>query len=282
MATESKSMPREQPELGLGIGWRPELAMVIDSLPNLGFIEIVAEDFHPRRIPRAIDKLRERGVKVIPHGVGLSLGSVARPDQKRIDHLARLAERLGSPLVSEHAAFVRAGGLETGHLLPLPRTELMLEILCENIAIATAKLPVPLALENISAIIAWPDSTMDEPEFFSRLTAQSSALLLLDIENIYANSINHRIDAVKALLSMPLAKTAYAHVAGGIMRDNSRFYHDTHTAAIPEGVFSLLKTAAAQFRIPGVMIERDGDFPPDEELRAELAAVASAMKGGAA
>ena len=269
-------------QLGIGIGWRPELAIFIDALPNLGFIEIVAEDFNPRRIPRSIDRLRERGVRVIPHGVGLSLGSADRPDQRRIDHLARLAERLDAPLVSEHAAFVRAGGLETGHLLPLPRTAAMLEILGENIAAATATLPVPLALENISALIDWPDSEMDDAEFCSRLVAATPALLLLDIENIYANALNHGADAASLLLRMPLEKVAYAHMAGGMKRGGPEsLYDDTHAAPIPPAVIELLRTVSARHKLPGVMIERDGNFPPDDELHAEMLAVAAAMKGEA-
>ena len=137
----------------LGIGWRPELALAIDRYPKLGFIEILAEDLDPwGPIPAPIERLRQRGIPLIPHGVSLSLGSAEPPDRQRLAGLARLATRLGAPLVSEHLAFVRAGGIETGHLLPLPRAREALEIVVTNVRQAKAALPVPLALENIATL----------------------------------------------------------------------------------------------------------------------------------
>src|SRR5689334_15095543 len=102
--------------LGLGIGWRPELAIWIDRHPHLGFVEIIAEDFDGP-VPTALEVLRDRGVTIIPHGVGLSLGNAERPDPERLRRLAALATRLNAPLVSEHLAFVRSGSMEAGHLL---------------------------------------------------------------------------------------------------------------------------------------------------------------------
>src|SRR5262245_55549498 len=98
--------------LGLGIGWRPELALAIDRHPGLGFVELMAEDFDgTRELPAPIRRLQDRGLPLIPHGVALSLGSAERPDSRRLDAMARLAERVDAPLVSEHLAFVRGGGI---------------------------------------------------------------------------------------------------------------------------------------------------------------------------
>src|SRR5689334_18753662 len=101
------------PNLGLGIGWRPELAVAIDRRPDLGFVELMAEDFEPSEpMPPAIERLRRRGVRLVPHGVSLSLGGAEPLDRNRLDHLARLARLCDAPLVSEHIAFVRADGTE--------------------------------------------------------------------------------------------------------------------------------------------------------------------------
>lgn len=89
----------------------------------------------------------------ILHGVSLSLGGTEPLNDKRLARLASLAERFGSPLVSEHVAFCRAGGMEAGHLLPVPRTRAALRVLTENIRAAQAALPVPLAVENIAALV---------------------------------------------------------------------------------------------------------------------------------
>ncbi|HXE51934.1 MAG TPA: DUF692 family protein, partial [Tepidisphaeraceae bacterium] len=97
---------------GLGIGWRPELALPIERRRDLAFVEIIAENIDPRSIPAPLVTLRDRGLQIIPHGVSLSLGGADPIDRDRVRRLADLARQLGSPLVSEHIAFVRAGGIE--------------------------------------------------------------------------------------------------------------------------------------------------------------------------
>src|SRR2546423_1356888 len=145
-------------QLGLGIGWRPELALMIERRRDLGFVEIIADSIDPRRpLPPPLISLREHGVQIVPHGVSLSLGGAEPLDLKRVEHLAAVARAVDAPLVSEHIAFVRAGGREAGHLLPIPRTRTALRVLVDNVRRAIDSLPVPLALENISALFDWPD-----------------------------------------------------------------------------------------------------------------------------
>ncbi len=265
--------------LGLGIGWRPQLALAIDRNPTLGFIEVLAEDLDRyRALPAPIERLRQRGMPVIPHGVSLSLGGAERPDRKRLAALARLAKRLDAPLVSEHLAFVRAGGVEAGHLLPVPRTAEMLDILVENIREAKAALRVPLALENVAALFEWPGAEMDEPTFVAEVAERADVLLLLDLENVYANARNHGGDPAAYLDRLPLDRVAYVHVAGGVERDG--LYHDTHFHPVPKPVLDLLEELCARVAVPGVMLERDGHFPLASELRDELAAIGAAAQRG--
>lgn len=268
------------PELGLGIGWRPELAWLIDRHPGLGFVEVIAEDHDPRaELPEPLERLKERGVAIVPHGVSLSLAGAARPDRARLKGLGRLAERLGAPLVSEHVAFVRAGGLESGHLLPPPRTRAALDVLVANVREAQDCLPVPLALENIATLLAWPDPEMTEAQFLSELLDRTGAWLLLDVANVHANARNHGGAALAFFQELPLDRLAYVHVAGGVERDG--VYHDTHTAPTSPAVLQLLEALAAACRVPGALLERDDRFPPDPELRAELESIAEALARGA-
>lgn len=267
--------------LGLGVGWRPELALAIDRDRRLGFVEILAEDFDPNRpIPPAIDHLRERGVRIVVHGVGLSLGGAARPERRRLDLLARLAERLDAALISEHIAFVRADGIESGHLLPLPRTREALDVLVENAREAMEALPVPLALENIASLVEWPGAEMDEAAFLAELVERNGVGLLLDIANVHANARNHGGDPLAFLDRAPLTSLAYVHVAGGVEREG--IYHDTHTAPVSYPVLELLEELAARIAIPGILLERDDHFPDGDELRAELDAIAAAAARGEA
>lgn len=265
--------------LGLGAGWRPELALALERYPNLGFVEVLAEDLAPSQpLPGALQNLQERGLQIIPHGVSLSLGSVEPPDPARLDFLSRLARRTNAPLVSEHLAFVRAGGRETGHLLPLPRTETMLEVLVENITRAQEVLPVPLAVENIASLVEWPESEWDEIDFLAQVLERTGAWLLLDVSNLYANGVNHGWDPAAALDRLPLDRIAYAHVGGGTLRGG--VYHDTHTHPAPTGVLDLLEEISARTELPGVLLERDDFFPTEAELHAELDALAAAVERG--
>jgi hypothetical protein len=267
--------------LGLGIGWRPEVALPIDRRRDLGFIEVLAEDLDVHRsVPVPIEQLCRRGVKAVLHGVSLSLGGAQPLDCKHLKSLARLAQALEAPLVSEHIAFVRGGGRETGHLLPLPRTREALDLVVANAREAQAALPVPLALENIATLFEWPNPEMDEAAFLTEVLERADVLLLLDLENVYANARNHGYEPLEFLARIPLERIAYVHVAGGLERDG--LYHDTHTHDVPAGVLELLTELCARVDVPGVMLERDGQFPPDAQLNAELDAIAAAVAYGAA
>jgi len=265
-------------KLGQGAGWRPQLDGALARADGLGFFEVIAESIGPDDLPAGIVAGRLRGLEVIPHGVSLSLGGAERPDRARLAHLASVAERVGAPLVSEHIAFVRADGRESGHLLPVPRTREALEILCENVAIAQEALPVPLALEHVAALVQWPDAEMDEATFVSELVERTGALLLLDLSNLYANAHNHGYDALESLERFPLDRIAYVHVGGGRFRDG--VYHDTHADPVVPGVLHLVEELFALTDAPGVLLERDDDFPPEAELLAELAAIGDAVRHG--
>jgi uncharacterized protein (UPF0276 family) len=158
----------------------------------------------------------------------------------------------------------------------MERTADALDIVVANIQIAQAALPVPLALENIATLVEWPDPELDEADFLAEVLRRTNALLLLDVENLYANARNYGGDPVAMLDRLPLDRLAYVHVAGGNVRDG--LYHDTHTAPVPKPVLDLLAALSKRARVPGVLLERDGDFPTDAELHAELDAIVHAIQ----
>ncbi|MEU0401306.1 DUF692 family multinuclear iron-containing protein [Streptomyces sp. NPDC006197] len=267
-------------ELGIGIGWRPEIAEAVEALPGVDWVEVVAENICADHLPDSLTRLRERGVTVVPHGVSLGLGGADRPDPARLAALGEKAVALGAPLVTEHIAFVRAGGpltatplLEAGHLLPVPRTRDALDVLCENVRIAQDALPVPLALENIAALIAWPGEEMTEGQFLAELVERTGVRLLVDVANLHTNHVNRGEDPARALSELPVEAIAYVHVAGGVERDG--VWHDTHAHPVPGPVLDILADLASRVSPPGVLLERDDDFPPAEELADELRAIAA-------
>ncbi|MCT9145346.1 DUF692 domain-containing protein, partial [Streptomyces violarus] len=272
--------------LGTGIGWRPEIADAVERMPGIDWVEAVAENVCPGHLPESLERLRERGVTVVPHGVSLGLGGADRPDEDRLAALAERVEALGSPLVTEHIAFVRAGGaltasprLEAGHLLPVPRTRDALDVLCENVRIAQESLPVPLAVENIAALISWPGEEMTEGQFLYELADRTGVRLLIDVANLHTNHVNRGEDPAKALAELPLEAIAYVHVAGGFERDG--VWHDSHAHPVPRPVLDILTDLASRVRPPGVLLERDENFPEPAELERELGAIRRALETGA-
>lgn len=271
-------MKQNQIQLGIGIGWRPELALAIQRLPDIGFVEITAENLPDGTLPLAVQQLRNRGVQVVPHGISLSLGGAEQIDPKRVAHLDRLARAAGSSLVSEHIAFVRAGGNEIGHLTPLPRTRAALDVLVENVNVAKQSLSVPLALENISAVFQWPDNEMDEADFITEILDRTGVMLLLDIANLYANSRNLGVDPIRFFERIPLERIAYVHMGGGVEHDG--VYQDSHAHPVVPEALQLLEELCSRARPPGVMLERDDDFPREDELRQEMTSISSAVQRG--
>ncbi|MFJ8851489.1 DUF692 domain-containing protein [Streptomyces sp. NPDC102437] len=262
-------------KLGIGIGWRPEIADAVEALPGIDWVEAVAENICTGHVPDSLVRLRERGVTVVPHGVSLGLGGADRPDPGRLADLAARAELLSAPLVTEHIAFVRAGGprtsspgLEAGHLLPVPRTRDALDVLCENVRMAQESLPVPLALENIAALISWPDEELTEGQFLAELVERTGVRLLIDVANLHTNHVNRGEDPATALDELPVEAIAYVHVAGGIEKDG--VWHDTHAHPVTGPVLDVLAELRSRVDPPGVLLERDDDFPPAEELAGEL------------
>ncbi|MFJ8079992.1 DUF692 domain-containing protein [Streptomyces sp. NPDC096205] len=271
--------------LGTGIGWRPEIADAVERMPGIDWVEVVAENVCPGHLPDSLRRLRERGVTVVPHGVSLGLGGADRPDEGRLTALAERAEALGAPLVTEHIAFVRAGGpltasprLEAGHLLPVPRTRDALDVLCENIRIAQDALPVPLAVENIAALISWPGEELTEGQFLYELADRTGVRLLIDVANLHTNHVNRGEDPAKALAELPLEAIAYVHVAGGFARDG--VWHDSHAHPVPRPVLDILTDLATRVSPPGVLLERDENFPEPAELERELAEIRGAVEAG--
>jgi uncharacterized protein len=266
------------PPAGVGVGWRPEIAAWVAGLAAPAFCEVIAESIAPAAAHRGVVELRERGVPVVPHGVRLSLGGAEPVEARRVTHLAACAAVLQAPLVSEHIAFVRAGDLDAGHLLPVPRTREALDVLARNIRRTQAELDVPLALEPIAALFDWPEDEYTEPDFLTALLERTGALLLLDVANIHANAVNRGQDPEAVLDRLPLDQVAYVHVAGGAEHpDDPGIYHDTHTHPVPGAVLRLLaRLVERTAQAPPVMLERYGRYPAAAELLAELDAIAAA------
>jgi uncharacterized protein (UPF0276 family) len=261
--------------VGIGLGWRPETALLVERREDLTFSEVVAELVDPKRPPPALAAAIERGLPVVTHGVGLDLGGAHGADRARVKRLVQVARTLRSPLVSEHVAFCRTPTHESPHFLPVPRTRPQLALLVDHVRRVQDALPVPFALENVAAPIAWPGDELADADFLAELVARTGALLLLDASNVHANLVNHGGDLERYLARLPLERVVYMHAAGGARIEATGMYRDTHAHRIDAPVVHTLAQILARTGPVPLLLERDGHY--DRQLDAELDELAAVL-----
>jgi uncharacterized protein (UPF0276 family) len=269
-----------------GLGWRGELAAgILSNLGRIDCLEMIADDWleRPRRELRALEILAER-VPISLHGTKLGLASVEPVDEGRLAAFARLVGHIRPACWSEHVAFVRADGIEIGHLAAPPRTTAVLDGAVRNLRRAATVVGAPPLIENVATLID-PPSRMSELEFVRALLEATSSDLLLDLHNLHANATNFRFDAAEFLRGLPAGRIRQVHLAGGQMigSPSVRRLLDDHLHAVPPVVFGLLEQVASLTSAPmSVILERDGAFPPFAELMAELDRARAAVSSGRA
>ena len=258
------------PLLGAGLGFRePYRADVLLDGDDVDFLEIIADhylDAPPEKL-RELDLLAER-YTLIPHGLNLSLGTAEGLDPGYRDQLLDLVRRLDPPWWSEHIAFTRAGGVEIGHLAPLPFSREALDVLATNIAEVQELTEIPLILENITYSFAFPGSELDEADFLAELVERTGCGLLLDVANLHINAVNHHFDPYAFLDRLPLDSVVQLHFVGG--HCEGEVLVDSHSAPTPPEVWALLDHVLARAPVKGVILERDENLPPFTTLLEEV------------
>jgi uncharacterized protein len=267
----------------VGIGWRPELAAgIFAHLDRIDVVEVLADHYFnaSRRAREALRALASQ-VPVHLHGVGMGLASAYAVDRTRLDNMARLIEHVRPSSWSEHLAFVRAGGVEIGHLAMPPRTAHTIEQTIRNVETARAITGTAPALENIATLFDPPMSTHTEPQWTRQILEGSGAPLLLDLHNLYANAVNASRDPHCELTTFPLERVRCVHLSGGmwISHDGGdRRLLDDHVHSPPDAVFDLLRTLKTQSSTTfDVVLERDGRYPSFDVLLAELERARAAL-----
>jgi hypothetical protein len=258
----------------VGVGFRKEIAADLLNDPRaVDFVEVVAESAFAQSPARREAIAIAEVWPVVPHGVKLSLGSAEGIDVDRARRLGKLTRELRAPFVSEHLAFVRAGGVEIGHLTGTPFTRAAVDVVARNVDRARRHLPdVPLYLENAAWGFRYAEDEMSEGEFHHRIVERTGCDLLLDVANVYANACNANVDPAALLRSYPLDRLGMVHAAGGMCEEG--FVFDSHADPIDPAVVAMAHEARARSgrRVP-VLLERDDNFPPFAELAAEIASL---------
>jgi len=273
-----EAAPRMGPSL-TGIGWRHEHERaLLEALPALPFIEVHSENFFAEG-GAALALLTEarRTYPVSLHGVGLALGSAVGLDGWHLERLAALVERIDPVRVSDHACFARAplqrrGAVHASDLLPIAFTPASLDILCANVQRVQDRLKRPIGVENLSAYLAWADDVLAEPAFFNALAERTGCWLLLDVNNLVVNALNHgAADAAAAATAFIDAIDARhvgeIHLAG--YSEQGGLVIDDHASRVHEPVWRAYAHAIRRLGPKPTLVEWDTALPAFDVLLGE-------------
>lgn len=273
---------------GVGIGLRlPHLDRVLAEKPEIPWLEVLADNHLVAGGPliRKLEKLRE-DYPLTLHCVGMSLGGTDPLDLDYLTTIRSLADRLDVTVVSDHLCFTRADGHAFPDLLPLPYTEEALAHVADRVTEVQARLGRRILVENVSAYLAYRDSTIPEGEFLDALAEQADCGLLVDVNNAYVNEINLGTPVEEFLAALPPHRIGQAHLAG--YEDRGDFLLDAHSRPVSDAVWMHFEAFCKRF--PGVptLIEWDNDLPElavlcEEALKAQSlwqAAMPSRLEAG--
>ncbi|MDH3646220.1 MAG: DUF692 domain-containing protein [Gammaproteobacteria bacterium] len=261
---------RTYPVRGAGIGLRRTMLTSLREDPpsQVDFMEVAPENWIGvgGALGRKFRYFTER-FPFLAHGLSLSLGGPAPLDE---DYLLKLKGFLDDHEIraySEHLSYCT----DDGHLydlMPIPFTEEAVTYVADRIARTQEILERRMAVENVSYYAA-PGKEIEEIDFLNAVLEAADCDLLLDVNNIYVNSINHQYDAETFLKALPGDRVMYFHVAGHYVEAED-LRVDTHGADIIDPVWSLLELAYEEFGVVPTLLERDFNIPPLPELLKEV------------
>ena len=258
---------------GAGLGLRRALlGSLADRVhPVADFLELAPENWVDvgGRAGRLFRSVAER-YPLACHGLSLNLGGVAPLDEGFLCRVRRFLDDHGVRLYSEHLSYCA----DDGHLydlLPIPFTEEAVRHVAQRVRRTQDILGRRVALENVSYYAA-PGKAMEEVDFVKAVLAEADCDLLLDVNNVYVNSVNHGYEPAAFLAALPAERIAYVHVAGHY-RYAPDLVIDTHGADVTDPVWALLRAAYGRFGVLPTLLERDFNIPPLDDLLGELAVV---------
>ncbi len=254
---------------GAGLGLRAShYQEVLSSKPNIPWFELLADNYMSDGglpIERA-HKIRQN-YPITLHCVGMSLGSCDPLNINYLTRLKALSEKLEPAYISDHLAWASIDGQYTHDLLPLPYNAHTLDHMCERISKVQEFLGRTILIENPSSYLTFEESDMTEWDFISQMAKISGCELLVDINNIYVSSINHKFDPLHYVASLPAEKVKELHLAGFTKMDN--YLLDTHSEKVHPPVWQLYRAAIKQFGATPTLIEWDSDVPDFATLHQE-------------
>lgn len=255
---------------GAGLGLRRSFLNQIIAAPpqTVDFYEVAPENWIPLggRLGKQFRHMTER-FRFVCHGLSLSIGSTDPLDEQFVLEVKGFMAEHDIKLYSEHLSYCSQGG-HLYDLMPIPFTSEAIAHVAARIRRVQELLEQRIAIENVSYYAA-PGQEMDEITFFNAVVEEADCDVLLDINNIYVNSVNHGYDAEAFLRAIPGERIAYAHIAGHY-READDFLIDTHGADVIDPVWKLLGKAYELYGVFPTLLERDFEIPPLDALIHEV------------
>ena len=267
---------RIPPQAGIGLRTR-HYQDILDTRPPVGWLEVHSENYFAAggQPLYYLEQLRAL-YPLSLHGVGLSLGSADSLNSDHLIKLKALIERFEPGLVSDHLCWCGVDGHYLNDLLPLPYTEEALAHVCARIGQAQDFLGRRLLIENVSSYLQFAQSTIPEWEFVAAVAKQTGCGILLDVNNIYVNSVNHGFDPQRYLAAIPSAAVEEIHLAG--FDNNGGCLIDTHGKPVSREVWELYAQTVSRLGPRPTLIEWDTDIPPLSVLLGEAATAARILE----
>lgn len=268
-----------------GLGLKPRHYAEAEACPAAGaqaglWFEVHPENYMVDGGPRLHWLERIRRVRPLSlHGVGLSLAGDERPDRTHLARFRALIDRFEPFVVSEHLAWSRRGGVYHPDLLPVPRSDEMLALVCNNIDAAQTALGRPILIENPSAYLALEGHDWDEVGFLAEIARRTGCGLLIDVNNVHVSACNMGFSAEAWIDAVPEGLVGEIHLAGHSPDPilGEQLLIDSHATSVSEAVWALYAHLTDRIGARPTLIERDSDVPPFPVLLAEQARAARAL-----
>jgi len=266
------------PVHGTGLGLKRTLMgpLAEDPPAQIDFLEVAPENWIGigGKFGKQFRNFTEQ-YPFLAHGLSLSIGGPAPLDESFVRQVKTFLDEHNIRAYSEHLSYCSDGG-HLYDLMPIPFTEEAVHYVANRIRQVQDILERRITMENISYYAA-PGQEMTEIDFINAVLDEADCDLLLDVNNIYVNSINHRYDADAFLKALPAERISYFHIAGHYQEAEDLLV-DTHGAAVIDTVWDLLDKAYQHFGVVPTLLERDFNIPPLAELLAEIDQIAEAQK----
>jgi len=260
----------QYPVSGAGLGLRRPIAdkLMADPPSEVDFMEVAPENWI--HVGGALGKkfrfFTERYPFII-HGLSLSIGAPSPLNEQLVRDIKDFMAEHDIRMYSEHLSYCGDDG-QLYDLMPIPFTEDAVKYVAARVRRVQDILEQRIALENVSYYTP-TDTAMSEVDFINAVLVEADCDLMLDINNIVVNSINHSYDPHEFMYGMPAERIRYFHLAGHYVEaEDLRI--DTHGAAVDKQAWDLLVDAYAHFGPVPTLLERDFNFPPMEELLGEV------------